>query len=250
MIGDLLKALAVERIKIKRTLALWLVILTPILACLIQLMIFMNMDSVPWKGVSAWTWMMRSVTPVWALFAFPMLVAVVTALFGALEHNNGGWKRLYALPTSRYAISLSKLLWAHILLLSSNLGLALGLALVGLLGRLIHPQFGFDAPLPMFDMLRMVFQFYLAAGVIISFHYWLANRSSSFTLAMGIGIGGTFIGMVQARGWYQKLFPWKYMVNTTSHLDGLREMALLLGILGGIAVAILATWDLGRREIL
>jgi len=250
MIRDFIAALAVERLKLKRTLALWLVILTPLLASCVQLMIYMNMDGVPWEGVSAWTWLMRSGAPIWALFAFPMLIAVVTALLGQLEHNNGGYKRLFSLPTALPAVCLAKLIWAHLLLLMANIGLAVGLLLVGLLGRIIHAEFGFDAPVPVSDFITMTIKFYLAAGLVISFHYWLANRFSSFTLAMGIGIGGTFIGMVQATGWYQKLFPWKLIINTTSRMDGVPELALTIGIAGGIVAALLATWDLSRREIL
>lgn len=250
MIGDTLRAFTVERIKLRRTLALWLVILTPGLASCVQLMIFMNMDAVPWERVSAWAWLERSAGPIWALFAFPMLVAIVTALLGALEHNSSGWKRLYALPASRSAICLAKLIWAHLLLLLANLGLATGLILVGLLGTVVHPQFGFDTSPPITDFYLTALKFYLAAGFVISLHYWIANRFSSFSLAMGIGIGGTFIGMVQAKGWYQKLFPWKYIINTTSGMDGVPELALMLGIVGGIIFAVAATWDLSRREIL
>jgi hypothetical protein len=247
---EFLRAFNVERLKLKRTLALWLVIVAPTLAASVQLMVFANMKAVPWEGVSAWTWLLKSAGPIWALFVFPMLIAVVTALLGGLEHNNGGWKRLFALPVSRASICLAKLAWAHLLLALSNIGLASLLLGVGWMGNLIKPEFGFAGPAPIGDYFTTFLSFYLAGGFVISFHHWLANRSASFTLAMGIGIGATFIGMVQAKGWYQKLFPWKYMINTQASVEGLPELALTLGIIGGTLFAIFAVWDIARREVI
>ncbi|MBD3401984.1 hypothetical protein GF420_03740 [candidate division GN15 bacterium] len=246
---DFLNAFLAERMKLKRTLALWLVLLTPLLVAGIQLMILANMDKLPWEGVSGWVWLQRSVGPIWSLFVFPMLIAVVTALHGAVEHTSGGWRRIFALPTSRPAICLAKLGWAHVLLLLTNLWLVLLLVGVGLLWHQLKPSFGFAGIIPSGSFLLMAVKFYLAAGFVISFQYWLANRSASFALALGIGIGGTFVGMVQATGWYQKLFPWKYMINTQAAIEGVPELALALGISGGIVLGALSVWDLARRDI-
>lgn len=247
--GDILRAFAVECLKLRRTLAIWLVLITPVLVASVQFMVFANMKAVPWEGVSGWTWLLRSSGPIWALFVFPMLIAVVTALLGALEHNSGGWKRLFALPVSRSSIGLAKLAWAHLLLALANVGLACLLLCVGWIGYLIKPEFGFAGAAPIGEYFTTYLGCYLAGGFVISFHHWLANRSSSFTLAMGVGIGATFIGMVQAKGWYQKLFPWKYMINTQANIEGVPELALTLGIVGGALVAIFAVWDISRREV-
>jgi hypothetical protein len=89
-----------------------------------------------------------------------------------------------------------------------------------------------------------------------------AIRWRSFTVAMGLGIGGTVIGIMLLRSLKNiastphgpllaSLFPWSlpYIVIARQATTSLRQTAFLVGIVGGVFIAALGCWEVIRRDV-
>ncbi len=98
--------------------------------------------------------------------------------------------------------------------------------------------------------------------LIVAVQTWVAIRWRSFTIAMGLGIGCTIVGIMLLRSlknidstpygpFLASLFPWSlpYVVLARQATTELRETALLAGILGGMLVAAVACWDVIHRDV-
>ncbi len=151
---------------------------------------------------------------------------------------------------SRHAIYAAKLAVSCGLLLVSTIILWGSYLTAGWIMNIIKPDFGLGTPAPVLQALLTFVQIYLAAGLLISLHHWISARYASFAIAIGIGVAGTFVGMVQAKGLFQKLFPWKLPMNIQSHNPDLVPIALLAGILGGLVLAIIGSIRYCRRDVI
>ena len=89
----------------------------------------------------------------------------------------------------------------------------------------------------------------IAAALILAILFFVAVRFSNIAVTIGVGIFGTFIGMVNATGWFQKTFPWKLPSNTQAAIDNVPEIALALGGGGGLLVAVVVVLWLARRDV-
>ncbi|MDH3889701.1 MAG: ABC transporter permease [candidate division Zixibacteria bacterium] len=246
---DFTRALSAELLKARRTAALWVAILAPLLVVGIQTIVMSQIDQPTWGADNAWVWLQRSTGAMWALFVFPMLIALITTLTNAHEHNSRGWKQLFALPVNRQAVYLAKLALSCGLLLIATMVLWGSYLTAGWVMSVIKPDFGLGAPAPMAQTLLTFVQIFSAAGLLISLHHWISARYASFAIAIGVGVAGTFIGMVQAKGLFQKLFPWKLPMNIQSNDPDMIPIALLVGILGGLALAVIGSISYCRRDV-
>jgi hypothetical protein len=79
---------------------------------------------------------------------------------------------------------------------------------------------------------------------------------------MGLGIGGTVIGIMLLRSLKNiastphgpllaSLFPWSlpYIVIARQATTSLRQTAFLVGIVGGVFIAALGCWEVIRRDV-
>ncbi len=91
---------------------------------------------------------------------------------------------------------------------------------------------------------------------------WVAIRWRSFTVAMGLGIGSTIIGIMLLRSLKNiastphgpllaSAFPWSlpYVVLARQATMDLRVTAFLVGIVGGVLIAALGCWEVVRRDV-
>lgn len=246
----LLRAVMMEFKKIKRTIILWAVLAAPLLVGGVQFLILLNRDEIVTNIEDPWLFLDHAMSNVWALMIYPLLIALITSLLSSYEHDNQKWKILFSLPVNRHNIYIAKFITANILLLSANLILS-GLYLAnGYLMIILKPEFGFANITIADQYIWKCLKFYLASMLIISFHHWLAVRFKSFAVVMGVGVAGTFMGMVQATVLIQKYFPWKYPINVQVTNPGFQETALILGIAGGIILLILGSIHITRRDVL
>lgn len=107
---------------------------------------------------------------------------LICSLIAGIEHQTSAWKQLLALPVSRTAVFLSKLLLALMLLSVSCLLLPV---FTGGLGLLL----GFPASdLPLTGLLRTGFPSFAAALPFTALQLWLSLvlRNQSFAVSIGI----------------------------------------------------------------
>jgi lantibiotic transport system permease protein len=245
-----LRVLLTECLKLKRTLALWMVFVSPLVLVLLQFAVTYKRSASFLKGSQdAWPFMVHQTIEVWALLLMPMFITLETSLLAGLENAEKNWKSLLALPAPRWTVYASKLaltiamLWAaHVILIGGTLvGVLLLKALVPALSFGGMPLSPFVVP-----MLRVSGAALL--GVVIQ--HWVSLRWQSYTAAMGFGICAMIIGVFAAQSaeigsW----FPWSLPIHAV--LDGAagRDRITFWSIGGATIAAALGCWEFVKREI-
>src|ERR1022692_422860 len=91
----LFRVLSGECLKLKRTLALWMVLVSPLVMVLLQFAVSYKGAGVFLRdGKDAWPPMVRQTVEVWTLLMMPMFVTLETSLLAGLENTGKNWKSL------------------------------------------------------------------------------------------------------------------------------------------------------------
>jgi hypothetical protein len=271
--NELLRVTKVEILKLRRTLALSAAVVVPFVV--IAMTMAMNLSRS--RGTrfvmdhpNGWDTLMLDQTLVlWCFVLLPLFVALETALLAGLEHREKAWKHLFALPIQRWTIYASKLLVGLALVCLSSVVLAAGTAFQGVILLKFRPDLGLSQPVPWALIFSRNFGFIPVVLLMLAVQLWVAVRWRSFTVPIGVGIVGTLIGIMLLRTlknsvstpfgpFLASLFPWSLpyvMIAPLAHSSvpeataGLRETALLVGVLGGLFVSILGCWETARRDV-
>jgi lantibiotic transport system permease protein len=106
------RVVTVECLKLKRTLALGMVVLAPVTVVILHgLILYAGGERVVRGGRDAWSQLCTNSVGMWTLLMMPMFVTLETSLLAGLEHN-GNWKAVLTLPAPRWAVYIAKLLVA------------------------------------------------------------------------------------------------------------------------------------------
>ena len=92
-------------------------------------------------------------------------------------------------------------------------------------------------------------QMFLGSLAIVGIQNWVSMRWSTLSVALGVGIGGTFVALF-ASGWeYGYLYPWLIPIRVL-HGEAARFLAAMLtGAIGGVVLLLAALYDSVRREL-
>jgi hypothetical protein len=249
----MIRALDAERLKGKRTLALWLAIIMPLSVVVLQFLVVYQRGEAYFRQTGdLWSQFGRDVFFFFALLMHPLFIALETALLGSLEHRGDQWKHLWALPLPRWMTYAAKQVAGMTLI-----GLSLGLLtiLTGLIGVALQasgPGIGLSADVPWKSLLELGAGAYVASWLLISIHTWIAMRWQSFVVAMGIGVVATIFGLATGDSGLASVYPWSVPAVV---IDGLTKgriewVSLLWGGLGGVAFAIWGCRGVVRRDVL
>lgn len=250
----LIRALRAEQLKMKRTLALWLAPLMPLVIVALQVAMILERESHYRRQNLADAWQPHAgqIVFLWTMLMLPLFITLETALLGNLEHGNQQWKHLFTLPVPRGAIYAAKQVSAMVLIGLSMVSLYVLTVLSGLGIRLVAPGLGFEAPVPWAELFSYVALAYLASWLIISIHTWVGLRWRSFVVASTVGIAAMVIAVFLFQSDLGDWYPWALPGIVVHNLEeGLSPASqLLVGCLGGLAVALLGGWDVTRRDVL
>ena len=262
----LFRAIRMEVLKLRRTLALWASTLVP--AAVILMTTAMNLSRA--RGTrfdpdqpNGWeSLMLDLVLFLWCLVALPLFVALEAALLAGLEHRENTWKHLFSLPVPRWTIYLAKLLVGVGLLCISSLLLAVGTGVEGWIVHTLRPDLGLPQAIPWDLIFLRSFSFVPAVVLMLAIETWVAIRWRSFTVPVMLGIGGTVIGIMLLRTlkniastphgpFFASVFPWSlpYVVIARQATVSLRATALLVGAVGGVLAAVGGCWEAVRRDV-
>jgi hypothetical protein len=254
-LADLGPALQAEMLKTRRTLALTLAFLAPLVVIGLEFCVLLRQASLGLGNSDrdAWMSLAQGTLILWCLVMMPLFVTLETALLGQTEHANKNWKHLFALPVSRGAIYAAKQIAAFGLLGISSLTLWLAMLGTGYGMRLLKPGIGFEAPVPAWTILKFVMIGYLASWLIIALHTWVAARWSSFVVACSVGIAATVVAVIVVESDYLAYYPWTLpaMLSMDAVNKGTFSLFVLAcGALGGVLGAILGGLEFVRRDVL
>lgn len=247
-------ALRAEMLKLKRTLALWMVLLAPFVIFLAQIAVYLKYGEYYLAHESANPWKIFNQTMLvyWAFLMLPLFIMLESALLNGLEHNNRNWKLLYVQPIPRWAFYAAKWIITQVLIGLSMLIVLVLMLIGGVIISWIYPEYPFSQPFPWAWTLELIAQTYLSAGLILSLHVWISARWSSFIVAAATGVAAEVIGIFAFSSDYVGYFPWTIPgVIATQTLSSLEStIALILGLLGGIVIAFVGGWAVIRRDVL
>jgi len=254
----LLNVLNAEMLKIRRTVALPMVVLGP---ALIALFIFVMGVNAPFStlnrnGVSGeWAALTRASMRFWASLMLPLLITLETALLAGLEHSEGQWKSLLARPLPRWNFYAVKLVIGLVLIAISSAVLVLGILLNGAILPRVQPELVFALPIPWLDIAGKGAEVFCLAFLLLVIQNWVAVRWKSFSVPVGVGIVGLVTGFFMFVAGQQgmkelQLFPWSLPILVLGSRTSLDVgSGLIFSGIVGIFVAAAGCWDFCRREV-
>ena len=242
----IVRVLRAELLKLKRTLAFRMIFVAPLIVATLQFFVIWRSPQINAR-FKLWETLPRNSLSVWAVFLMPLMITLETALLSGIEHNDHQWKHILALPVPRHLVYFTKFIAAQALIASSTLILCVLTVLVGLVAPYLRPELVHSGPVPWAWIARHATMVWLAAWLIIAIHTWVAVRWSAFTVAVSVGMSGTFFAIFASGAKVAKYYPWLLPVNVFT--DDRINVALWLGALGGVAAAVAGCLEFVRRDV-
>jgi len=252
----LFRVLHAEMLKLKRTIALKMVVLAP--AVVVLLVLFMASQA-PFSTVqriagNEWTVLARQTLRFWALLMMPLYITLETALVAGLDHSENQWKGLMARPVPRWTLYVTKLLLIMAMTAASTLVVVAGILLDGAILPRIQPELTFRPPVPWVTILR---DGVLVAGLAfleLTIQHWVSLRWRSFSVAVGAGIVAMVVGFIavaagQMAGGWPLYVPWALPLLIFSNQPHNTQAALWIGCAAGVVVAVAGCVEFCRREV-
>ncbi|MDU0369448.1 ABC transporter permease [Hymenobacter endophyticus] len=230
-ITQLRRTLASDTLKLKRTAALRLTLLSGAFPVLITFLIFFFKGDIIMKaGGSPWP---RFISTSWqtaGTLLLPLFVVLLTSLVVHIETKATAWKHLYAQPVGRGAVFLSKLL---LILALNAVALLLFAALVlgaGMLLSVLRPKLGFAlATIPLETVVWMLLRTYVATLGLLAVQYVVSLFWRSFVVPVGVGMGAVVATIALLQWEHADKIPYAAPLGTS--------MAMKMVKGGGLEVA-------------
>ncbi|MBB6023354.1 hypothetical protein HNR77_004454 [Paenibacillus sp. JGP012] len=184
------RALSSDWLKIRGKGIWFLVFLAPIGLTAMQALNFgLRLDYLKEQYAgNLWGGLLENVI-VFVPLALMLGATILSSMVAGIEHEQGSWKQLLALPISRPAVYLAKFLLACVLLIISSLLLTAGVVGLGLV-------LGFDAKeIPWAQALKLGLMPLAGALPVLSIELWLTLVSKNQALPVTFGIILAITGM-------------------------------------------------------
>lgn len=244
-----------EAIKLRRTAALWLAVLAPVFAIVLELIIVLGQHFPPTTDASAfWRIPLQSGTAMWLGLCVPVFISFEAACLTSLEHSGKQWKQLFAFAIPRWSVFATKMLFCGLLawvgILAGMLGVAGDVLIYGAMNGL-HVA----AEIPWVGIFDTAGKACAASCLLIVIQTWISARFAGLASPVGIGLAalivGGFVLLPLNKGIYSSWYPWTLPFRTLAANPGDLHSTLapaVFGSVGGIVLGALACWDLGRRR--
>jgi lantibiotic transport system permease protein len=241
---DFYSAVHAETLKLKRTLALRLAVIAPLLIVVMVFGVFLQRGTGPLVGFAQLT------LTLWTIIVLPLYATLAAALLAGIEHQMDNWKHLLALPIDRRAIFAAKWPVGLGLLFLSSVILIIGVSLAAETLRLLKPGLH-DAAGAVGLVVKRAMESMFATGLVFSIQMWISLRWRSFLPGLVVAVMALvmmFIAIPRGTPLFGSLFPWSLPAMAMAPISPHRALAIAWGALGGIALALIASRDLARRE--
>jgi len=248
---DLYHASCAELLKLRRTLALRLAIIAPLIIVLLQLGIYLvRGDEVAEREANPLLGYMQIIFTLWTVVFLPFYASLVASLLADLEHRGQNWSFLLSLPIDRRYLYAAKWAAGATLLLLSSAVLWLSIPGSAFLVRLAHPAWH-SAPIPFGALTTGVLLSMVATSLLFSVQMWISLRFRSFMVGLSVAITGILVNIVllpHGPMLVDSLIPWAIPAMTIAPHSPYRLLAVAWGFLGGILVMLAGCHFMSRRE--
>lgn len=244
------RAMSAELLKLKRTVALRVAVVAPMVVVVVMFLVFHQRQQVGATGFDLWLRFSQEIMGLWALLMLPLFITLEAALLGALESSEKNWKHLFALPIPRGAIYSAKIITTIGIIGLSKMVLFVGTIGAGIVLGLLKPDYQLSlSSIPLRQMLRMYLATYLLSWMMITIQMWVSVRWQSFTVSVSTGISATVFGymLINSAKW-GRIYPWTLPVNVLV-ANGNISRALMISLIGGLLIAILGGLEFIRRDV-
>jgi len=205
-----------ELLKVKRTVALRLAVLTPLIVVLLMLFIAsqMPLTMLRRRGIeNDWVALARMNFVFWGLLMLPLYITVESSLIAGIDHAESQWKALLARPIPRYLFYLAKLAVVVGLVLLSTVILVTGVIISGLILPHMQQTATFETPVPALQIIKQGFEMTALGFLALSIQHWVSLKWRAFAVSTGVGIiamvlGYGMVAASQPNGGWTQWFPW------------------------------------------
>lgn len=246
-----------ELIKLKRTFAFWLTIISALIIPLLFFIVYMvkHEKLIPDAGVNPWDRYLVDQVRNSIPFLVPMFIVLITSLIIQVEHKSSGIKHLFALPIPKWGVYFSKLSIVLFSIIITYVYFFLAILLFGTLLGVFHPDLGFlDFQPDYLKYIKMLGLSFVASLGIVGIQFWLSFRFKNFIVPLGIGMTLVIVGLIASRAPEAIYFPYAYNVLNFSLGDNVPQTfgissVTVYSILCFIITAILGYIDIKRLNI-
>lgn len=198
----------VEALKLRRTLALWMVLVAPAVVVVLQLFVATRSRDQLGADVEVWLTFQKNVLTLWAIFMQPLFAALVATLVYHADHASQGWLRLFVLPVPRWTVPAAKLAAVFALVTLANVVL-FGLDLLATwFAPLLNAQIELSGDVPWALLAERALRVYVASMLVVTIQNLVSLRFASVPVSLGTGIVGTFVALFAASWKGGPYFPW------------------------------------------
>lgn len=251
------RALHAETLKMKRTIALKMVVLAPV--AVVSLVFFMAVNA-PFSTIKRggadgeWAGLAQITFLFWAMLMMPLFISLEAALVSGLDHADNQWKSLLARPVPRWTWYVAKLIVVIVMLAASMLLLQAAIIVAALILPLLQPELHFAFPIPWKFIFKPGAQIFGLALLSVSIQHWVSLRWRSFSVAIGFGIVAMLVGYVAAMVTFRtadwpQYFPWALPMLVLSRHPQNAETVLWISVVIGLVISVAGCWEFCRREI-
>jgi len=220
--------LSTEWLKLRKTKIMPFVLLGPILVFLIAFNV--NVSAPEWTGMK-YIYAFINANIAYGVLVLPLMSGILATLICRYEHQAGGWKQLFALPTTRGKVYIAKFTVVSIIVLVMQLLVLLAMLAVGLI-----KQYG--EPIPLDLLLRVSLGGWAATLPLIALILWLSTLFHSLAAPFAVNVIFTIPNMLVLNSKYAPFYPWSQpflMMNVYSGEENglfyapLGQLSLVLG---------------------
>lgn len=224
-----IKTIHSELIKLKYPPILWLgaFFLISILT-LVFSGYYIDVNQTVQLGVNPWNRLNVSTRAIFTIFmGIPFIVLLISAALN-IEHQNHGFKQLYALPKSRGALLLSKLTALLLSFLFVTCLLILGNILIGYILNFIYPETEFSYfELPLLSLIKSYLYVLISFLGVIGIQFFLSLRFKGFLVPASIGILAYILGVILSSINHKFSVYFPYCHSTVARKNGIFDMETL-----------------------
>ena len=241
------KLVAVELIKIRRSLALLMMFAIPLVVVVLHFSMLVKRHDVAQIDARMWFMYWVGITGMWSYFMMPLYVALITGLLNGHEHRNQTWRLMLTLPVSQLQLFVVKGILAWLFVVGSTLVL-MGATLLTV-GGLGVAGASMDGALSI-ELLAILGKVSLTCIPVLVIQHAISWRFQNLVLPLAVGVVATMGVQQIGSSTYWVWYPWSYPVMAMLGSDVAKQQhAMMLAAMVGAGLLAVSAVLLGRREV-